>query len=862
RLCMKTRAAAFIPSVESGQIKLEDVESAMEGNLADSLLGMAFKELSILYTFIGDLHQGRIKEFQELDSRIIELNRKRLFHKLNQEMPLVFGGAAPNSQASILSGELTRKRGHLPLRKLLSKAGGLIKQIKPCFMMSPLSIAQYLDPTTSRMQFDVVIFDEASQVKPEDALGAFLRAKTAVVMGDTNQLPPTSFFDQMISSEEETEEIATAADMESILHLCKRSFQVKMLRWHYRSRHESLIAVSNKEFYDNHLLVYPSPCHESEELGLKREYHPETVYERGKSRSNPLEAKEVVNMIFDHFQKHGDSRSLGVGTFSVAQMNAILEELELKRKENPTMEKYFQEKNKEHFFVKNLETIQGDERDIILISIGYGFDENHKISLNFGPLNQEGGERRLNVLITRAREKCVVFSNFQSMDLHVNSGTPFGVRALKNFLQYAETGSMGVESEKDEYQSTFENSLYQFLVDNELDVERNVGCAGFRVDLAIRDEQNPGRYLLGIECDGAMYHSSPVARDRDRLREQILEGLGWKIIHVWSTDWYRNREETQKKVLLAIEKIRNDLIKEEVPDIWEDVLGEGEKIEGKNGEPLDAESAGGDSNAGDISAEVNDSTKVDSGAMDLNTLEDDDLTFDEEDDTGISYDLKDSPGEFTPDKEIGAGISPAVEDNPVFTPTIDEIPEDTPPRLEDKLIPYQTYDTISLTSGDDLYKSSIPTISSVVSEIVSTEGPIHTEEVIRRIRESCGLRRAGSKVRNIISSGMEMAENNGNIRRSGDFLLLNDTSRIDVRLRKYKPDITFISAEEIREALKMVLEFEKEINKKELIIRTSRLFGFKTTSKKTSDRIENVLEDMLNKGELKSIDGLITLISF
>lgn len=861
RLCMKTRAAAFIPSVESGQIKLEDVESAMEGNLADSLLAMAFKELSILYTFIGDLHQGRIKEFQKLDSRIIELNRKRLFHKLNQEMPLVFGGAAPNSQASILSGELTRKRGHLPLRKLLSKAGGLIKQIKPCFMMSPLSIAQYLDPTTSRMQFDVVIFDEASQVKPEDALGAFLRAKTAVVMGDTNQLPPTSFFDQMISSEEETEQIATAADMESILHLCKRSFQVKMLRWHYRSRHESLIAVSNKEFYDNHLLVYPSPCHESKELGLKHEYHPETVYERGKSRSNPLEAKEVVNMIFNHFQEYGDTRSLGVGTFSVAQMNAILEELELKRKENPAMEKYFQEKNKEHFFVKNLETIQGDERDVILISIGYGFDENHKISLNFGPLNQEGGERRLNVLITRAREKCVVFSNFQSMDLHVNSGTPFGVRALKNFLQYAETGTMGRESGKDEYQSTFENSLYQFLVDNELDVERNVGCAGFRVDLAILDEQNPGRYLLGIECDGAMYHSSPVARDRDRLREQILEGLGWKIIHVWSTDWYRNREETQKKILVAIEKIRNDLIKEEVPDIWEDVLGEGEKIEGNGGESLDS-----DSNGGEVSVNVNQPTKVDYMAEDISTPQDEDLN-DKKPITGFNPDAGNDTGDSF-DKEPGTGISsdldddstfnPNVDEDPVFTPRIDEVPADAPPRLEDKLIPYQTYDTISLTSGDDLYKSSIPTISSVVSEIVSTEGPIHSEEVIRRIRESCGLRRAGSKVRNIISSGMEMAENNGNIRRSGDFLLLNDTSRIDVRQRKYKVDITYISAEEIREALKMVLEFEKEINKRELIIKTSRLFGFKTTSKKTFDRIENVLEDMLNKGELKNNDGLIS----
>ncbi|WP_225370116.1 DEAD/DEAH box helicase [Methanobrevibacter arboriphilus] len=208
---------------------------------------------------------------------------------------------------------------------------------------------------------------------------------------------------------DDIEEVATALDMESILHLCKLSFPVKMLKWHYRSRHESLIAVSNKEFYDNELLVYPSPSHNTKELGLKFKHDSSTVYERGKSSANLLEARAVVKEIFKHFNKYGDRKSLGVGTFSVAQMNAILEELEIERKLHPELEPLFSDKMKERFFVKNLETIQGDERDVILISVGYGFDQNRKMSLNFGPLNQDGGERRLNVLITRAREKCVVF---------------------------------------------------------------------------------------------------------------------------------------------------------------------------------------------------------------------------------------------------------------------------------------------------------------------------------------------------------------------------------------------------------------------------------------------------------------------
>lgn len=882
KLCMKTKAAPFIPSIESGVIELKDVKVVMEGNLADSLLSMAFKEISILYTFIGDLHQGRITEFQELDSRIIELNRKRLFNKLNQEMPQVFGGAAPNSEASVLSGEFTRKRGHLPLRKLLAKTGGLVTQIKPCFMMSPLSIAQYLDPANTKLEFDVVIFDEASQVKPEDALGAFLRGKTAVVMGDTNQLPPTSFFDQMIISEEETEEVARAADMESILHLCKRSFQVKMLRWHYRSRHESLIAVSNQEFYDNYLLVYPSPCHESEELGLKLNYLPETVYERGRGSFNPMEAKEVVKEIFNHFKKYKGTKSLGVGTFSVAQMNAILEELELMRKEHPRMEKYFREDIDEHFFVKNLETIQGDERDVIFISIGYGFDENQKISLNFGPLNQEGGERRLNVLITRAREKCVAFSNFRSMDLHVTGGTPFGVKALKTFLQYAESGSLTLDhTHNTQLQSPFEDSVYQFLAKNGLEVERSIGCAGFRVDLAIVDPENPGRYLVGIECDGAMYHSSAVARDRDRLREQVLEGLGWKIIHVWSTDWYRNREETQKKLLNAIgvmELMVHDQLQKESEEIneleetieeLEESLGEplnetGELSEDSNQESLEeTELIGEESSTLEASLEIGEESstngemvdieapieKTDNSGENINQkagLENSSISSGEKTgDNSGEISNENSSEEFSTDEDLD------LDNEPVKAPS--------PPKIEDKLIPYQSYESTTLQSSDDLYKSPTPVVSTVVSEIVSIEGPIHYEEVIRRIREGCGLRRAGNKVRNIISSAVDMAENNGNIRRSGDFLLLNDTSRIPVRERIYKPDITFISAEEIEEAIKMVLDFESEIPEKELVIKTSRLFGFKNTSKKTFDRIHQVLEDMLNKGVLRDSNGKIDL---
>ena len=547
-----SNARMFVDSIEKRNIDKYDVEALVEGNFADSLLNILFVENHELATFIGELHENRIREFKDLDKKILVLNRKRIYHKLNSNIPKIFGGTE-NPQAKILAGEFTRKSGHMPVRKLLEKAGGMIKQIKPCFMMSPLSIAQYLDPTNEELQFDVVIFDEASQVKPEDALGAFMRGKTAVVMGDTQQLPPTSFFDQMSDADSDEEE-ATSLDMESILHLCKLSFPVKMLKWHYRSRHESLITVSNREFYDDDLLVYPSPSHSDPELGLKFHYNPNTAYHRGASSANPLEAEDVVEEIFNHFAKYGDTKSLGVGTFSVAQKNAILEALEVKRKEHPEYEPLFSDNKEERFFVKNLETIQGDERDVILISVGYGYDQDRKMSLNFGPLNQDGGERRLNVLITRAREKCVVFSNFKAYDMHLTANPPYGVKALKEFLAYAENLTLGTHVAEAHSKEPFEDAIASFLEEKGYTVDRQIGCAGFRVDLAIVDDENPGKYILGITTDGKMYSSSKVARDRDRLREQVLTGLGWKLYHLWSTDWYRNRDLGRKKLLDFVEK--------------------------------------------------------------------------------------------------------------------------------------------------------------------------------------------------------------------------------------------------------------------------------------------------------------------
>ena len=345
----------------------------------------------------------------------------------------------------------------------------------------------------------------------------------------------TRFFDTVTQSDDD-DDVSTTADIESILGLfLAQNAPDRMFRWHYRSRHESLIAVSNLEFYRNGLVVFPSPDAGREEVGLKYIHLPDTVYDRGSSATNRKEAEVVA-------------------AFSVGQMRAILDRLELLRRQDPSNESFFNAHPHEPFFVKNLENVQGDERDVIFISVGYGRDANGRVTMNFGPLSSDGGERRLNVLITRARRRCEVFTNLSADDVDTERTTSRGARVLKTYLAYAEHGMLQVpvESQRDTY-SPFQEAVATELSDLGYKVRQEVGSGGYFIDLAIVDPERPGRYLIGIECDGPSYHSSRSARDRDRLREQVLTGLGWHIHHIWSTDWFRNPDRELKRAVVAIE---------------------------------------------------------------------------------------------------------------------------------------------------------------------------------------------------------------------------------------------------------------------------------------------------------------------
>jgi very-short-patch-repair endonuclease len=459
---------------------------------------------------------------------------------------------------AVIRREAAKKRGHKSLRKLLGEAGAAVQALRPVFMMSPISVAQFLEP--GAVEFDLLIIDEASQVRPVEALGSIARARQIVVVGDDKQLPPTNFFDVQLERDEDEsaeDQGVEVGDLESVLGLCcAQGLTTRMLRWHYRSQHESLIAVSNREFYDSKLFIVPSPAPDSEELGLHFRHIANGHFDRGGARTNREEARAVAQRVIDHAERR-PHETLGVGAFSVAQRDAVLDELEVLRRQRPQLEPFFAESGAEPFFVKNLENIQGDERDVIFISIGYARDKSGYMAMSFGPLQRDGGERRLNVLISRARKRCEVFSSITADDVDLERARSRGAAALKTFLKYAQHRILDVASATGrDYDSEFERQVGEAVRGLGYEVDSQVGIAGFFIDLAVKDPAQPGRYLLGIECDGAAYHSSRSARDRDRLRQAVLEDRGWTIHRIWSTDWFQRPEDQLRRTLAAIEHAR------------------------------------------------------------------------------------------------------------------------------------------------------------------------------------------------------------------------------------------------------------------------------------------------------------------
>ncbi|TBZ41638.1 DUF3320 domain-containing protein [Rhizobium leguminosarum bv. viciae] len=542
-----------VERLQDGRVSTAQVIPYLEMAFYEAILRHQHSQDPDLARFDGEVHSRLVGEFASLDRNRMRLSRLEVVKAHHRSIPSV-SGLGP---VGILRGEMARRRNHMPIRQLMQKASVAIQALKPVFMMSPLSIAQFLPPGV--LEFDMLVMDEASQIQPVDALGAVARAKQVVVVGDERQLPPTKFFSKMTSgsSDDDDEQSgAQVSDIESILGLFSaRGLPEKMLRWHYRSRHQSLIAVSNSQFYDNKLFIVPSPYTQEAGMGLRFNHVSGGTFEDGVNR---VEAKAVAEAVIRH-ALNSPGQSLGVAAFSIKQRREIQDQVELLRRLNPQTEEFFHSHPHEPFFIKNLENVQGDERDVILISVAYAKGPTGApMSMRFGPLGAEGGERRLNVLISRAKRRCEVYASITDEDIDLERGRGKGVFAFKLFLHFARTGRLSMNQRTDrQMDSVFEEQVMAALQERGYQVHPQVGIAGFFIDLAVADEAVPGRYLLGIECDGASYHDSRSARDRDRLRQAVLEDHGWNIHRIWSADWFQRPKAELERLIAAIEEAKS-----------------------------------------------------------------------------------------------------------------------------------------------------------------------------------------------------------------------------------------------------------------------------------------------------------------
>jgi len=736
-----------------GELAPEALRAQVEIAIHEKLWEAIVARLPQLAALDGYRLDQTVQSFRALDKERLALAAQQILGSYVATRPT---GAA--GEMGVIRQEMNKRRNHYSVRRLMREAGRAVQALKPVFLMSPLSVAQFVPP--GELEFDLVLIDEASQVRPEDALGAIARARQVVTVGDDKQLPPTNFFNRLVDDSTEAaleQDEFSIGDVESILSLSNIALPDQaMLRWHYRSKHPGLIAVSNRNFYDNRLLLPPSTLRASfgAGLGVSMEKSPQNGYARGGAEGgrNVLEAEMIANAVIDFARAH-PQKSLGVAAFSVRQRDAIRDLVDQKREQHPDTEAFFSNSRPEHFFIKNLESIQGDERDVIFISVGYGRDQDGRLTQAFGPLGATGGERRLNVLISRARERCTVFSSITADDVRAAPGNA-GVTAFREFLQYAEKGWFDVpEPTRRDYGSEFEESVALFLTQHGYEVHPQVGMAGFFIDLGILHPDDPYRYLCGVECDGATYHSSRSARDRDRLRQAILESRGWSLYRIWSTDWFHRRQQQEEKLLDALAEMR----------------------------------------------------------------------------------ARKAPEPEDPPEMPQAQEEPPAQPAPAPPP---EAPAPTEP-----VAPAYVEFREKIKRAGEPHTWPLTVMTGIVERIVRVEGPVHEEEVGRRVSRAAGYSRAGTRIQEAVKAGLMACST---LSHDGPFWQVRGASVI-VRNRAQVESTTLQKAQylppaEIALAIEQVVKASVRIGREELIQQVCRVFGFARCGQELREGIGRVME--------------------
>jgi very-short-patch-repair endonuclease len=706
RLLQQCASFGLMPFLDAlGLVSAKVARDSFERRFYTIWVSTALTRSEPLSTFSAGERQELVAKFKFLDESVRRATSTRIravaaepARRIQHAQTNVGAG----SEVSMLRRELQKRKKIKPLRKLFAEIPHALQALKPCMLMSPISVSTYLKPGS--VVFDLVVFDEASQMPTPEAIASILRAKQVVVAGDRNQLPPTSFFRAAVEIEDDDREQTDQTPeepLESLLDDCVAVvpfFRETSLKWHYRSRDERLIKFSNSMFYDNQLITFPSACTSGDGRGVQLMYTPDGVWDRGRSRVNRREARQTAQAVIEHFIKY-PSRSLGVVAMNAQQREAIEDAVAEAVQDHPDLVPLMDPTCPEPYFVKSLENVQGDERDTMVISGGYGKDPDGHLSLNFGPINTEGGWRRLNVLVTRAKWQVVLITSMRSYELSGVNPNNRGAVALRDFIAYAERRCelpQPAAAATSEETNDFEDGVAAAIRDRGLVVDQQVGASKFRIDLAIRDRRDHSRYVLGIECDGATYHSSRTARDRDLLRQQVLEGMGWRIHRVWSTEWFTNRNRAVDAILASLQQAEERPLEESIQAI-----------------PLQ---------------------------------------------------------------------QPAAEQVATSEPSPTQRLSPLPSRRYLGGVPYRKYQEI--TDRDLVIQPRRKAeLAATVTAIVGTEGPIHEDLVSIRLKEICGVDRAGSNIQSNITNAIYLAIRDRSIeRRQQDFLVKPDVSVTRFRL--------------------------------------------------------------------------------
>ncbi len=557
RKLMETGLSDAFSAVRNGELYPAELKQAFICNFGKIAAMKAINESDVLKGFNGASFNALIEKFNNINAEFEDLTKKEVVARLSAKLPKNAKDAASSSEMGILQKSVKSGKRAMPIRKLFNEIPTLLRTMCPCMLMSPISVAQYIDPSFPK--FDLIIFDEASQIPTSEAVGVLARGENVIVVGDPKQLPPTSFF----MTNQDEEDNFEFNDMESLLDDCLAiSMPSKHLLWHYRSRHESLIAYSNMMYYDNKLYTFPSPNDIVSEVKLEEV---EGFYERGAKKVNRAEAEAIVKEIMSRLrdpEKRNDS--IGVVTFSQVQQAYIEDLLAEELRKDPEAE-LFAQGLEEGIFVKNLENVQGDERDVILFSICYGPDEKGKVSMNFGPLNKEGGWRRLNVAISRARKSMIIYSTIKPEQINLNATDSLGVLGLRGFLEFAKLGKDALFARNElikKRNDSIAKSIRQKLAADGYKADLNVGTSEYRIDMGIVDPRDENRYCLGILLDGENYRVEDSAKDRNILQPSVLKGLGWRIMRVWTLDWFDTPQREYERIKEAIEKSLKPLCEE------------------------------------------------------------------------------------------------------------------------------------------------------------------------------------------------------------------------------------------------------------------------------------------------------------